>query len=192
MLAPVRASDRAFFTKALLTKTADVCHNGAIVLETVLLDTTRPVSLEAKIVALTAEVLSRDDLFVVGVSVRGAKGSRLIEVYVDGDQGVTVSDLAKISRNLAFALDSDDLIPGKYLLNVSTPGEDRSLLLERQYVRHVGKVLQIQLVHEDGSNRIEGENLGMSDGVLRLKISDSEIIELPLNTISKAKIKLPW
>ncbi len=142
--------------------------------------------------ALTAEVLSRDDLFVVGVSVRGAKGSRLIEVYVDGDQGVTVSDLAKISRNLAFALDSDDLIPGKYLLNVSTPGEDRSLLLERQYVRHVGKVLQIQLVHEDGSNRIEGENLGMSDGVLRLKISDSEIIELPLNTISKAKIKLPW
>lgn len=128
----------------------------------------------------------------MGVAVRGSKGARLIEVFVDGDQGVTISELAKISRNLAFVLDTDDLIPGKYLLNVSTPGEERSLLVERQFVRHTGKSLQIQLVHEDGSNRIEGENLGMSDGVLKLKVSDSEIIEVPLDTISKAKIKLPW
>jgi ribosome maturation factor RimP len=142
--------------------------------------------------ALATEVLNRDDLFVVGVSVRGSKGSRLIEVYVDGDQGVTVTDLAKTSRNLAFALDSDDLIPGKYLLNVSTPGEDRSLLLERQYLRHVGKVLQIQLIHEDGSNRVEGENLGITDGVLSLKTSESEVLELSLDRIAKAKIKLPW
>lgn len=166
--------------------------NGDAVLESVLLDTNHPVSLDAKIQALASEVISRDDLFVVGVAVRGSKGARLIEVFVDGDQGVTISELAKISRNLAFVLDTDDLIPGKYLLNVSTPGEERSLLLERQFVRHTGKILQIQLVDEDGSNRVEGENLGMSDGVLKLKVSDTETIELPLHTISKAKIKLPW
>jgi len=116
----------------------------------------------------------------------------LVEVYIDGDEGVNVRELARVSRQLGFAMDAVDLIKGKYLLNVSTPGEDRSLLLERQFVRHTGKVLEVRTIHEDGSNRIEGENLGMSNGVLKMKVSDSEIIEVPLDRISKAKIKLPW
>ena len=141
---------------------------------------------------MAGEVLKRDDLFIVAVVVRGQKGSRLIEVFVDGDEGVNVSELAKISRELAFVLEAEDVVNGKYLLNVSTPGEERGLVLERQYKRHVGKQLAILTNHEDGSNQFEGENLGVTDGVLSLKISDSESIDLPLDHISKAKIKLPW
>lgn len=134
----------------------------------------------------------RDDLFIVAVVVRGQKGSRLVEVFVDGDEGVSAKDLAKISRDLAFTLDAEDVVNGKYLLNVSTPGEERGLMLERQYKRHVGKKLVVLTNHEDGSNQLEGENLGVTDGVLSLKISDTESIDLPLDVISKAKIKLPW
>jgi ribosome maturation factor RimP len=138
------------------------------------------VPMDVKIANLAQEVLMRDELFIVAVVVRGSKGSRLVEVYVDGDDGVSVSELAKISRELAFALDAEDVVKGKYLLNVSTPGEERCLLFERQYQRHVGK-------------QLEGENLGVTDGVLKLKISDSESTkDVPLDRISKAKIKLPW
>ena len=151
------------------------------------------VPMDVKIANLAQEVLMRDELFIVAVVVRGSKGSRLVEVYVDGDDGVSVSELAKISRELAFALDAEDVVKGKYLLNVSTPGEERCLLFERQYQRHVGKQLVILTNHEDGSNQLEGENLGVTDGVLKLKISDSESTkDVPLDRISKAKIKLPW
>ncbi len=147
--------------------------------------------LEARISALVDEFLVRDDLFLVGVSIKGQKGSRLIEIYIDGDDGVEVSVLASISRELAFVLDAEDMVKGKYRLNVSTPGVDRALTTERQFVRHVGKHLEILVRNENGGTWIEGENLGMKDRVLQLKTS-SDTRDLSLDSISKAKIKLPW
>lgn len=149
------------------------------------------VSMDTRLNELAHEVLGRDDFFIVAVVNRGSKGSRLIDVYVDGDEGVGIKDLSKISRNLSFALDAEDLIPGKYVLNVSTPGEERALLFERQYKRHLGKTIVVQTIHEDGSKQFEGENLGVTDGVLTLKTS-KDVLTMPLEKISKAKIKLPW
>lgn len=149
-------------------------------------------SLEDRIGDLAGDIISRDDLFIVDVSVRGRTGSRVIEVYVDGDQGINVDTLASISREIAFLLDAGDLVKGKYHLNVSTPGEGRSLLLERQYRRHIGKMLIVDFNHEDGSNHVEGENLGITDGVLRLKKARTGFEEIPFNRVSKATIKLPW
>ncbi len=147
--------------------------------------------LEVRIGALVNEFLVRDDLFLVGVSIKGQKGSRLIEIYIDGDDGVEIAVLASISRELAFVLDAEDMVKGKYRLNVSTPGVDRALTTERQFVRHIGKRLEILVRNENGGTWIEGENLGMKDHVLQLKTS-SDTRELSLDSISKAKIKLPW
>ena len=149
-------------------------------------------SLDSRIERHAREVLGSDTLFVVAVTVRGQKGSRVIEVFIDGDDGVGVKDLARISRELSFILDAEDLVKGKYHLNVSTPGSDRGLMLERQYQRHVGKKLELLVVDEDAHNRVEGENLGVTDGVLRVRTSSSRSLEIPLERISKAQIKLPW
>lgn len=148
-------------------------------------------SLEGRIRQLVDEIIERDDWFVVDVQVRGRKGSRVVEVYVDGDDGVSVDDMATLSRELAFLLDAEDLIKGKYNLNVSSPGDDRALLFERQYQRHVGKPLQVLVNGEDGGIWVEGENLGVKDGVLTLQ-TKSGAEEYPLDGVSKARIKLPW
>ena len=149
-------------------------------------------SLDTRIERHARDVLGNDELFVVGISIRGQKGSRLIEIFVDGDQGVGVKDLARISRELAFILEAEDIVKGKYHLNVSTPGAERALLLERQYQRHVGKKLDLLVVDEDGHISVEGENLGVTDGVLRVRTSSNESMEIPLERISKAQIILPW
>ncbi len=149
-------------------------------------------SLDTRIERHARDVLGNDELFVVGISIRGQKGSRLIEIFVDGDQGVGVKDLARISRELAFILEAEDIVKGKYHLNVSTPGAERALLLERQYQRHVGKKLDLLVVDEDGHISVEGENLGVTDGVLRVRTSSNESLEIPLERISKAQIILPW
>ena len=149
-------------------------------------------SLDTRIERHARDVLGNDELFVVGISIRGQKGSRLIEIFVDGDQGVGVKDLARISRELAFILEAEDIVKGKYHLNVSTPGAERALLLERQYQRHVGKKLDLLVVDEDGHISVEGENLGVTDGVLRVRTSSNGSLEIPLERISKAQIILPW
>lgn len=148
-------------------------------------------SLQGRVRQLLDELLQRDDWFVVDLQVRGRKGSRVVEVYMDGDDGVSVDEMAKLSRELAFLLDAEDVIKGKYHLNVSSPGDDRALLFERQYRRHVGKTLQVLVNREDDGIWLDGENLGVKDGVLTLQ-TKSGVEELSLSGISKARIKLPW
>lgn len=140
---------------------------------------------------LAEELIQRDDWFIVDLQVRGRKGSRVVEVYLDGDDGVNVDDMATLSRELAFLLDTEDLIKGKYHLNVSSPGDDRALVMERQYQRHVGKELQVLVNREDGGIWTEGENLGVKDGVLTLQTKKGAE-EISLSDVSKARIKLPW
>ncbi len=148
-------------------------------------------SLEDRIRQLAGEIIQRDDWFIVDLSVRGRKGSRVVEIYLDGDEGVSVDDMARLSRELAFLLDTEDLIKGKYHLNVSSPGDDRALLFERQYRRHIGKPLQVLVNREDRGIWVEGENLGVSEGVLTLQ-SKKGPEEIALSDITKARIKLPW
>ena len=149
-------------------------------------------SLESRISAHVREVLPAEHLFLVDVSIRGRKGSRVIEVFVDGDEGVGVADLARISRELAFVFDAEDLVKGKYHLNVSTPGENRALLMERQFNRHIGKTIELTFIDEDGPKPVEGENLGVHDGVLKVQPKKLETLEIDFDRVSKANIKLPW
>lgn len=148
-------------------------------------------SLQARVRQLVDELVHREDWFVVDVSVRGRKGSRVVEVYLDGDQGVSVDDMAKLSRELSAILDAEDLIKGKYHLNVSSPGDERALLTERQYLRHVGKDLLVLVNGEEGEVWHEGENLGPKDGVLTIR-TKTGTEEIAMDAISKARIKLPW
>ncbi len=88
---------------------------------------------------LAEELIQRDDWFIVDLQVRGRKGSRVVEVYLDGDDGVNVDDMASLSRELAFLLDTEDLIKEVSPERILTRRDDRALVMERQYRRHVGK-----------------------------------------------------
>lgn len=150
-------------------------------------------ALAASVGRLVRDVITNPDVFVVDIVVRGRKGSRVVEVYLDGDEGIGVAELAAISRELGFLMDAEDIIKGGYSLNVSSPGEDRCLLLPRQFTRHVGKTVEITLL--DGSvitGRLDG-----ADGGPEIFLGSDEKNEpsekvVAHSAISKARIKLPW
>lgn len=148
----------------------------------------------SKVVSLADEVLRQTDLYLVDVVVRGRKGSQVVEVYVDGDEGVGIDDLARLNREIGFLLETEDVIKGKYNLNVSSPGEERSLKLPRQYRRHVGKPIDVTVIRpeEDDRSLVSGVNRGVDGDVLHLETEDGEEISIPLDTVESAKVKLPW
>ncbi len=148
-------------------------------------------ALAASVDRLVGEVIAgREDVYVVDVVVRGRKGSRVVEVYLDGDQGVGVADLAAISRELGFLMDAEDVIKGGYALNVSSPGEDRCLLLPRQFARHVGKEVEITLTDETVlSGRLDSVD---EESGITVDLKGSARQTLTHDDISKARIKLPW
>jgi ribosome maturation factor RimP len=67
-----------------------------------------------------------------------------IVVYVDSDEGVTLSECQSISRYLEAGIDQEGFLGEQYSLDVSSPGLDRPLLNLRQYQKNIGRVLKIQ------------------------------------------------
>ena len=148
----------------------------------------------ARVVELVEEVIEGSPVFVVEAEVRGTRGSRVVEVYVDSDEGLDVDELARISREVGFLLDMEDVILGRYNLNVSSPGLDRPLVLPRQYVKNVGRTLRVHYAKADGSGNTEvtGELLAADDQGIEVRADESDVRSIPFDAIIWAKLQLPW
>ena len=85
-------------------------------------------------------MLNEKNLFLVDIKF---PMGRQIEVYVDSDKGIHISECAEISRFLEKNLDGSGLVPENYILEVSSPGMDNPLRIPRQYKRRVGQVLEV-------------------------------------------------
>ena len=90
-------------------------------------------------------MLPGEQYFVVNVSLKGNRGRQLLEVLVDGDEGIDIGTCSRLSRELSEWLDRTDLIKGHYVLEVGSPGVDFPLSSERQYKRNIGRKLKVVL-----------------------------------------------
>lgn len=107
--------------------------------------------LKEEITSLVGSVLEGTSLFIVDVTVKGENSRPKIAVSVDGDQGITIDECARISRVTGDRIEEKDLIPQAYTLEVSSPGLDQPLRLPRQYTRHQGRNVKVHL--RDGTIR---------------------------------------
>ena len=74
------------------------------------------------------------------------KPTNNIKVFLDGDQGVGIDDLVKYNRMLYKQLEEDALFPdGDFSLEVSSAGLDEPLKLHRQYIKNIGREVQVTL-----------------------------------------------
>lgn len=147
--------------------------------------------LRSRIRALAGEVATDSDAYVVDVQVRGQKGSRIVEVFVDADEGVGSDDLARISRGLAFLLETEDVVKGKYYLNVSSPGAERPLTLPRQYHKHVGRPFEVKTGPETDPTVRTGTLVAVRDDAFDLDV-DGTTETIPFAEVTEARIRLPW
>lgn len=146
-----------------------------------------------RIRSVTEEVLEGSAHYLVDVQVRGNKGSRVVEIYVDGDEGVGIDELARINREVGFLLETDEVIAGRYNLNVSSPGIDRPLTQARQFRKNVGRRLSVKRRTEEGNTVVEeGELVSATEDGIALQISPSKQLTVPFGDLIEARVQLPW
>jgi ribosome maturation factor RimP len=80
----------------------------------------------------------------VKIEVVGAPRSPILRIYIDREGGVSIKHCAMVSRSVGLVLDRLDPFPGRYLLEVSSPGNNRPLTKEEHYARFVGKEARVQ------------------------------------------------
>jgi len=138
-----------------------------------------------------AEEVAREPLYVVEVSVRGQQGSHVVDIYVDSDEVLTIESLAKASREIGFLLETQDVIDGKYKLNVSSPGVDRPLTIPRQYAKNVGRKVVVRW-KEPGHKPARGTIIRADDQGFEIELENRETKSIAYGDAKEVKILLPW
>lgn len=153
--------------------------------------------LSATVRDLAAPIASRLGLELLDVAVKGPRGRRLVRLTADLDDPdaegeVDVDTIATLSRELESALDDADPIPGRYTLEVTSPGIDRPLSSPRDFRRNIGRDVRVdRRVHPDAHEQATGRLLSVSDDSLTLDIGDSELV-VALDEVERAHVVLPW
>ena len=126
------------------------------------------------------------------VRVALSKGGTLQIMVERADGGpMDVEACATISRALSAVLDVEDPIPGNYTLEVSSPGIDRPLTRPKDYARWAGHVARLETAEPvAGRRRFKGTLLGLSDGLVSLRLDDGTETAVPLSAVSRAKLEM--
>ena len=125
------------------------------------------------------------------------KPTNNIKVYIDGDQGVSVDKLVSYNRKFYRQLEEEALFPdGDFSLELSSPGLDEPLKLHRQYVKNVGRPVEVVL--EDGIKE-EGDLKAVHETELELEVTKGKgkkavvsLLTIPLSSIKTTKVQIKF
>src|SRR3954470_9570149 len=124
-------------------------------------------------------VAASSGLEVVDVEFLGGGNARMLRVFLDKAAagadplaGVTHQDCANFSREFGTILDVEDVMPGSYTLEVSSPGLDRKLIKPADFVRFAGSRLKVMTRQPVNNTRhFEGRLETFENGRLTLDLS---------------------
>jgi ribosome maturation factor RimP len=150
--------------------------------------------LPARVAELAEQAAAADGVEVLEARLTGGQGGRVLHVVLDADDPVEADVVEQVARRLSRALDAEDPIPGRYTLEVATPGLDRPLRSARDFRRQLGHPVRVQLVEDSAlapARQLEGTVLEVDEHAVTLRV-DGEPVAVPLVQVLKGKVVLPW
>jgi ribosome maturation factor RimP len=147
-----------------------------------------------KVAAIAERVGRSEGIEIVDVELLGSGKARVLRLYIDRPDGVTLDDCERISRQVGTILDVEDVIPGgSYHLEVSSPGVERKLARPKDFERFVGRQARIVLREPvEDRRRWEGKLAGFSAGVITLCPEPGREVRFDLSLVEKANLKFEW
>ncbi len=133
-----------------------------------------------------------DEMGLELVDVEYKAGGDFLRVFIERPgKGVAMDDCSSLSRRLSAELDNNDPIVHSYNLEVSSPGLDRPLKKEEDYLRYAGKPARIILSQPlNGQNTFVGNIGELRNGMVRINLKDQEAVWLPLAQIKRSHLEV--
>jgi len=146
-------------------------------------------SVEDKIRQLVQPIADELHVEILKVVMDGGSRSRLVRVIVDRRGGVGSDELVRISRGLSLQMDVEDIVLGKYHLEVTTPGFDWVLHNQSDFDRYLGDWLKVV---QETPPAIEGENLGLVERMFSIRDQQGVNHEFSLDEGVKVTRAVNW
>ena len=115
-----------------------------------------------------------------------------LRVFLDKEGSIDLDDCQMVSEKLSEVLDAKDPIKENYLLEVSSPGLDRVLKKEKDFIRYHGREVDIQLFKPiDGKKQYTGSLQGYSDDTITIRVQE-DTIDLERAAIAQIRLHLDF
>ncbi|MFN5476830.1 MAG: ribosome maturation factor [Chitinophagaceae bacterium] len=137
-------------------------------------------------------IAEKPALFLVDVRI---KPTNNIKVFVDGDEGVSIESCVSINRKLYKRFEELGMYPaGDFSLEVSSPGLDEPLRMHRQYLKNVGR--HVEIVKNEGEvvggvlRKVEGGSIEVEETKGKNKKKEVVVHTIPFDQIKTTKIQV--
>ena len=134
---------------------------------------TKKESYESRVEAYLLPLMEENNFELVDVEYVKEAGTWYLRAYIDKEGGIAVDDCEVISRKLSDWLDKEDFIDDSYILEVSSPGLGRPLKKEKDYVRSMGREVEVRLYKAiDTQKEFTGTLSAYDDKTVTLTMED--------------------
>jgi ribosome maturation factor RimP len=146
-----------------------------------------------KIKELIEPVLEDENLELVDIECLKMKIRWMVKIFIDKEGGVTLDDCAEMSHQVGDILDIYDIPPGPYTLEVSSPGLDRPLARDKDFMKYRGHKVHVRVGQKiDGIRNFQGELIDYLDEhgrkVLMIDVA-GKTYRIPRDLVVKAHLE---
>ncbi len=147
-----------------------------------------------------ARVAESHGLELFDVQFRREAAGMVLRVQIDrpgpaatAEESVSVEDCAHVSRDLSVVLDVEDIVPGAYTLEVSSPGLDRPLRGRADFDRFAGRRAKVVMRESvDGQTFFKGRLAGVESDAVLIVGDDGRQHRVPLGIVSRANLEVEF
>ncbi|MBI4466154.1 MAG: ribosome maturation factor RimP [Acidobacteria bacterium] len=148
-----------------------------------------------RIRGIAERVAVSEGLELVAVEWAGSPAQGILRIILDRPEGaISHRDCGVVSEQVGAILDVEDLIPGRYVLEVASPGLDRKLYRPADYERFRGRRVKVRLKHrrpELPGRRFQAELAGLAEGVVSFVV-DGQTVRIPYDDIAAVNLVIEF
>lgn len=143
---------------------------------------------------LTIPILEDMNLELVDIEYVKEGKNWFLRLFIDKENGVDIEECGIVSERLSEHLDELDPIPHNYFLEVSSPGAERPLKKEADFLKAVDKYVNIKTYEPiDGEKVFEGKLVSFQEGLLKIEVKIKtriKTVDIPLEKVAKARLAI--
>ncbi|MCI0547063.1 MAG: ribosome maturation factor RimP [Candidatus Rokubacteria bacterium] len=144
-----------------------------------------------RIESVALPVLGSHGLFLVDIEYRREGRRWVLRFFVDKSGGVSIADCQRFSHEMGDVLEVSGVLPGPYDLEVSSPGLDRELRKDREFVWAIGRPVRCWVREPiEGRTEFAGRLVDATASELRLAGADETTTALPRRLVARARLEL--
>lgn len=137
---------------------------------------------------LVTPIITEEGCELVDAEITHDMGSKILRIYIDKDGGVKVGDCTRVSHAVEDLLEVEEVVSGRYNLEISSPGLNRPLRKKEHFLKVLGQMIDMTTKEKlDGRKHYRGLLKSVDSDVLVMEIDHQEF-RVPLEKLLKAKL----